>query len=119
MSTASIAAKSSGHGGAAARGGTAEHGQVPLADHTGKVMFTCVIPGPTQWYAQSMCDTEESVQSRILKTGYHNFFFSVFKEKSRKSSGVQRFHRAGSMLRNYIILKFAQTLEDKELDLGM
>ena len=79
MSTASIAAKSSGHGGAAARGGTAEHGQVPLADHTGKVMFTCVIPGPTQWYAQSMCDTEESVQSRILKTGYHNFFFPFLK----------------------------------------
>ena len=79
-----MAAKSSGRGRVADRGGMAEHGQVPLADHRRKVIFTCVIPGPTQWHAQSRCDTEESVQPRTLKTGYHKvFFFFFFKEKSR------------------------------------
>ena len=75
LSQASIAAKSSRCGWVAARGGKAEHRQVPLADHRGKVTLTCVIPGPTQWHAQRRCDTEESVQSRILKTGYHKVFF--------------------------------------------
>ena len=77
-----MAAKSSGRGRVAARGGMAEHGQVPLADHRRKVIFTCVIPGPTQWHAQSRCDTEESVQPRTLKTGYHKVFFFSFLKRS-------------------------------------